>query len=168
MIYVVEGIDRVGKTTLCEMLSKSTSTKVFKHDCSFFPYDKMDNDNETDKMMQLVELATTTNSDIIFDRFHLSDFAYGITKRHYDGAVALKNFLMIDRKLSEVGAVLIVVRPESIDKSSEEHGSDLREVHSYISIAYSLSHMKKLETMYDMFDDTLDAIYEKAFGGFEF
>lgn len=168
MIYVVDGIDRVGKTTLCEMLSKRANTKVFKHDCLYFPYEKMDNDNETDKMLQLVEFATLTGSSVIFDRFHLSDFAYGICNRGYDSVKAMENFMLVDRKLAEVGAVLIVVRPENLEKSSEEHGSDLSRVNDCISFLYSMSHMKKLETTYKMFDDVFDVVYEKAFGGFDF
>lgn len=125
MIIVVDGIDRVGKTTLCNKLSEYLDFPIYKHDESCFDYSKMDNDNETDKMIQLIELAEVTNSDIIFDRFHLSDCAYGVLERRYDYTKALQNFSKIDAKLSEVGALVIYVYPENLQKSSSEHGKDL-------------------------------------------
>lgn len=57
MLIIVEGIDRVGKTTLCEMLSKSFGIKIFKHDSKLFKLDKMDNDNETDKAIKIYEIC---------------------------------------------------------------------------------------------------------------
>ena len=52
MIIIVEGIDRVGKTTLCEKLNKELKIPIYKHKNNQFYYNLMDNKNETDKMLQ--------------------------------------------------------------------------------------------------------------------
>ena len=39
MIIIVEGIDRVGKTTLCNRLRQELGYPVFKHNKSEFSYD---------------------------------------------------------------------------------------------------------------------------------
>ena len=83
MIIVVEGIDRVGKTTLCNKIKEMTGYEIFKHSGNF-DYKRMDNDNETDKMLQVLKIAEIGKANIIFDRFHFSDFCYGTIERDYN------------------------------------------------------------------------------------
>lgn len=155
MIVVVEGIDRVGKTTLCNKLSKTFGYKVFKHDGSEFDYSLMDNTNETDKMYQLIELMKLTGGDIIFDRFHLSEFAYGVVNRFYDVNKAYENMLFIDDVLSKTESLLIKVKPVDIKRSSEEHGVDLTLYNGLIETGYEASKMHKCEATYDQFMNEL-------------
>ena len=91
MLIIVEGIDRVGKTTLCNMLKDKLGFKIYKHKNNNFNYSKMDNDNETDKMLQLLDLYEQIGSDvnIVFDRFHWSDFVYGKIERNYNEDIIL-------------------------------------------------------------------------------
>ena len=125
MIIIVEGIDRVGKTTLCNKLKEELNISIYKH-VGVLQYNKMDNFNETDKMLQLVELCRLTNSSIIFDRFHLTDFVYGILERNYDIDSAVDNFRLVDDAISELDDVyLIYVLPTNIEESSRQHGKDL-------------------------------------------
>lgn len=155
MIIVVDGIDRVGKTTLCNELSKMLGYKVFKHDGSEFDYSLMDNENETDKMSQLIDMLSITDGDIIFDRFHLSEFAYGLTDRNYILGRAFANLKLIDGKLADMNSLLIKVNPVDIDRSSMEHGRDLSLYQSMIDVAYNASTMHKCECDYKQFTDAL-------------
>ena len=142
MIIIVEGIDRVGKTTLCNRLRQEIGYPVFKHNKSEFSYDQMDTSNETDKMIQMLEVAHSCNGNIIFDRFHLSECIYGTKLRDYNKEEAFKNCIKIDKYLASIGACLIYVSPTNIKRSSFEHGSDLTDYNHLFHQFYNLTRIK--------------------------
>lgn len=159
MIVIVEGIDRVGKTTLCNKIYELNNIPVFKHSNESFDYSKMDNDNETDKMLQLVELVSITRSDIIFDRFHISDIVYGQLERNYEYYKAEENFKKIDERLSKEDSVLIHVYPSSYEKlmkASTEHGEDLLHYFEMFMEFYEKSKMNKMMICYEFFDSFIN------------
>ena len=114
-IIIVEGIDRVGKTTIANKilveseLDPFTKFMMYKHDESFVSYDEMDTDNEADKMAQLLTMASMFNCNVLFDRFHLSDFVYGLIGRGYKFSDAYRNMRAIDTLLSVMYSVLVFV-----------------------------------------------------------
>ena len=58
MLVIVEGIDRVGKTTFIDRLkSEDKGLHIFKHDKSIIDYSEMNDNNEADKMVQLLEFS---------------------------------------------------------------------------------------------------------------
>ena len=131
MIIIVEGIDRVGKTTLCNMLEKRYKNlldiKRFRDDTRY-AHGHTDMDVNTEKintLMNLIENDIVRN--VILDRFHLTEFVYGAVEREYGNA----DMYDIDKRLSEVDkrynnmVVLIYVVPTDIKASSEEHGRNL-------------------------------------------
>lgn len=125
MIIIVEGIDRVGKTTLCNKLKDIFGIPILHHESTISNY-KKDNENETDKSLLTLEICKITNSSIILDRFHLSDFVYGMIERNYDIDIAVGNFKKIDYDISDMDDVfLIYVLPTNIKESSNQHGKDL-------------------------------------------
>lgn len=124
MVIIVEGIDRVGKTTLCNKINKEINFPIYKH-VGNFVYSRMDNENETDKMIQLLQLCKITNSTIVFDRFHFTDYVYGVLERNYNVLIASHNVEEIEEFLKEIKAILIYVSPTDVLKSSIEHGSNL-------------------------------------------
>lgn len=122
MIIIVDGIDRVGKTTICEKLSKSLGYPISKDDTRY--YGKHDNINvNTEKdntFVNLIEQGCLT--DIIFDRFHLTEYVYGKVERGY------KNMYMydIDERLAKRNdTVLILVQPVNVEECSILHGRNL-------------------------------------------
>ena len=127
MLIIVEGIDRVGKTTLCNMLKDKLGFKIYKHKNDNFNYSKMDNDNETDKMLQLLDLYEQIGSDvnIVFDRFHWSDFVYGKIERNYNEDKAVSNLYKITKRLNDLNALVIFVKPTNLCESSKQHGRNL-------------------------------------------
>lgn len=129
MIIIVEGIDRIGKTTLCNKISEVTKIPIHKYN-GIIPYSEMKNKQETDKMLSLIQLVEETKTDIIFDRFHLTDCVYGIVERGYKVGKALKNVRLINERLQQYAEAgntvcVLLMRPTSLMKSSEEHGTDL-------------------------------------------
>ena len=162
MIIIVEGIDRVGKTTLCNKLSKELSIPIYKHNNEQFSYSRMDNDNETDKMLQLIDLYSILDGDLIFDRFHISDLVYGTMLRNYNMQSAGINYKLIDDRLSNLcfgqEAILILVKPTNIEKSSHEHGADLVEYDRLMQTAFDTS---SIEMKYICDYNSIDLAVEK-------
>lgn len=124
MVIVVEGIDRVGKTTLVDMLHKVTGFPVYKNNTQFKLSD-MDNENETDKMIKMLQLCALGSVNVIFDRFHWTDMVYGVIQRAYDYDIAVKNKSIIEGLLHQMGAMIVLVEPVDVIRSSEEHGGNL-------------------------------------------
>ena len=153
MIIIVEGIDRVGKTTLCNKLKDIFEIPIL-HYQSIINNNKKDNDNETDKSLLTLEICKLTNSSIILDRFHLSDFVYGMIERNYDIDIAVGNFNIIDHVVSNMDDVfLIYILPTNIKESSRQHGKDLS---VYNDEFYDLFKHSKIKNKWRCTYNTLD------------
>lgn len=145
MIIIVEGIDRVGKTTLCNKLSEELGIKIFKR-TNFMELKEYDNKNETDKMIQIANVVNELDENIIFDRLYFSDFVYGTIERNYNSFEASNNFTKIDKFISELNNVfLIYILPVDIKWSSREHGKDLSK---YDELFYEKFKESKIKNKY--------------------
>ena len=131
MIIIIEGIDRVGKTTLANKLSKELNIPVFKKDriCGNEAKDQCATNFNYGNAAGFVDMWNWTNfkEDIIVDRFHWTESVYGQVDRgipeskYYMGLIEERMLLRKNRYL------MIYMRPTSIERSSEEHGKDLSE-----------------------------------------
>lgn len=165
MIIIVEGIDRVGKTTLCNKLSQKFNIPIHKYK-GLIKYNKMDNTEETDKTLGLIQLLKETGSSIIFDRTYFSDFIYGMLERNYNIDIAVDNFRIVDDAISELDDVfLIQVLPVDVNKSSNEHGKNLAIYNNEFIDLYKHSKIKnKWQVTYNTMDEAvmfIDAIRSK-------
>ena len=155
MIIIVEGIDRVGKTTLCKKLSEEFGILIHKYN-GLIEYSKMKNIEESDKTLGLIQLLKETNSSIIFDRTYLSDYVYGVMERDYDVSEASRNFEIIDQAMSELEDVfLIYILPTDLDKSSNEHGKDLS---VYDTLFYELFEMSEIKNKFRCNYNTMNEV----------
>ena len=158
-IIVIEGIDRVGKTTIANKIQAESELyqlmkfQMYKHDESLVSYDKMDTDNEADKMAQLLTIADMFCCNVLFDRFHLSDFVYGVVERGYKFSDAYRNMQAIDMMLSDMDSVLVYVKPVDIKRSSDEHGSDLTMHDRLMDAVFHDSLMNRIEVDYNVVKD---------------
>lgn len=166
-IVVVEGIDRVGKTTFTDRLQSKLGAGrsfVFKHDCSIVDYAGMDDDNETDKMVQLLEMysqlqaVSGDDSVLVFDRFHVSNAVYGIIERRYDFKNACENFDIVDSMLHRLYAHLVYVKPTSVARSSAEHGTSLKRHDELFDLFMASSSCDKVICDYYSLDAAVDYI----------
>lgn len=160
MIIIVEGVDRVGKTTLCNALSNTLNIPIYKHSQRFMNYSDMDNINETDKMLHLLDLCSLVNADVIFDRFHFSDYAYGIIERQYDNTTATRNLLMLDSALACMNAIMILMQPTDLISSSKQHGKDLKPYFDLMEKAYAISSTFIYTCNYNHINDIVNEIKE--------
>lgn len=154
MIIIVEGIDRVGKSTLIEKIKNETNFHVYKDDCKF-SFDKMDNDNETDKMLKILKMYSYGTPGVIFDRFHYTDFVYGCLERNYQFKNALINKDKIESQLKVLKACLILVEPTDVEQSSMQHGSDLRRHQTLFKMLFDESKLEKFVCNYETFYDAI-------------
>lgn len=124
MIYIVEGIDRVGKTTLCNLMSERLEIGVLK---DRMLHGELQRDIVDEKIFTTVNaLESMRKVDLIIDRFHLSEIVYGKIDREYDNEFMWE----IDKRLAEMETMLILVEPENktrLNIASWEHGDDLSE-----------------------------------------
>jgi thymidylate kinase len=129
MIVIVEGIDRTGKTTLCKELEKKG-----------FLYIKDNSKRAKTQEEEDAKLATYTSvicglgvkRNVVVDRMHATEYVYGQVERGYISRGALD----ADEKLGDKKNVkLILMLPEDIEKSSLEHGKDLK-AHNDMFVAF--------------------------------
>ena len=164
MIIIVEGIDRVGKTTLCNKLKKEFDLPIYNHVCNGRrEYSKINNFTETDKLLQMIELCRITNASVIFDRFYFTDFVYGIIERNYDIDFAVYNFRKLDEYISQINDVfLIYVLPTDVKQSSEEHGKPLAKYDEGFFKLFQESKIKnKWRCTYNTMDEVISFIKAK-------
>ena len=162
MLIIVEGIDRVGKTTLCQMLSKSFGIKIFKHDSKLFKLDKMDNDNETDKAIKIYEICKLLNGNLLLDRSYWSDFVYGVIERNYCVSNALANLKKIE-SIYKDEAVIVYVRPVDLKLSSKLHGADLTKYNDLFESVRKLTKCKVIDCTYESLEKVIVEL-ESIFG----
>lgn len=67
-IIAIEGIDRVGKTTLANMLNKRTNINIYK-DYSHYNYYDSNLISVVEKTFTFIEVVKQLNLDVICDRF---------------------------------------------------------------------------------------------------
>lgn len=155
MLIIVEGIDRVGKTTLINLIHKKINFPIYRH-IGERDFNKIDNEVETDKFMQILEICKLSESNIIFDRFHWSDFVYGCLQRNYDEVNAVINKSVVEDFLQELHAVIILVKPTDIVSSSKQHGIDLTKHEQLFEHVFDNSSLNKFACTYENLDDAVN------------
>jgi thymidylate kinase len=153
MIIIVEGIDRVGKSTLCNRLESIGFSKLNgKLVCENA---KIRNDIERDRITAQTDLLKIihNNNDIVIDRFHISQMVYSIMEREVD--VHMSN---IDEELSKLNCKIVFVNPTDIETSSKQHGKDLTMYQKLFDIFKIMTKIPYYECNYDTMDNMVEII----------
>ena len=131
LIVVVEGLERTGKTTLCKEFEKrgfvyfKDFNRINKHLCSGM-------ESRLDTTLTFLQNLSENGVNVVVDRLHLSEYAYGkIFRKGYSA-----NVDYIDNAISKLNSVLILCKfdndeeyknrmllkytPEQVKKLSEE------------------------------------------------
>jgi len=166
MNIIIEGVDRVGKSILAKKLADRLKYVIFHDEYSdwvkVLPNMKIATPREL-KLAQeisnvrlevLLQIAASSNN-IIFDRLHLTEQTYGALR-----GLDFSSYDSIDKRLSGLDPLLILVESEDIKESSEQHGSSL-EVHEAIlkSLFYASTINRKVKVKYADFDRLVRHIY---------
>ncbi len=154
MVIILEGIDRVGKTTLVNKLSEELNAEKFKAERIDASYNKGEsNIFNYGYCMGQVQLFNKTYADskdrhIIIDRFHWTEYVY--TKVQRDKRITncyMKNIeseMLKNRK----GYLVILMMPVDINVCSRAHGSDLKKHQELFEMAYKDSNLLKYKCTY--------------------
>lgn len=190
MVIIIEGIDRVGKTTLCEMIEQKYAdlfpNLIRYRDDTRYAHNHLNmqvNSEKINTLQNLLEAGLIKN--IILDRYHITEFVYGAVDRSY------KNFDMydIDHRLAELSkpdtpqegdegydevdpgmtftgkiwneVILIYVVPTDINLSSMEHGYNLERHLKWFNDFYDNTEIRdKIKVDYNTLGEALDFIDE--------
>lgn len=159
MIVVVEGIDRVGKTTLANKLKESGF--VYLKDEFVLPktFIKSFSDysvGKCDSFVALLKELDKKGKNVVVDRLHLTELAYGSTKRN--GDVNKAACLALDLALSNMGAYLCYVKPSDIELSNKLAGCNQQKIHDEFEFYFKLSSMKKVICDFENIDNAVSYI----------
>lgn len=155
MLIIVEGVDRVGKTTLCSMLKEKIGFPVFRLDTLYGIKDYRLNCEVNNCICQIEEVTST---DMVLDRYIMSEFVYGFYDRNRDG---VEEYHRILGRMANLNTLLIFVRSMDIKESSRQHGKDLSYYEKTFSMLYDSWPLDKITTRYDTFDKTVECIKKR-------
>lgn len=153
MIVVVEGIDRVGKTTLAKKLEDAGF--VYLKDEFLIPSSNVSNFAEysigkCDSFVKVAKELDAKGKHVVIDRLHLTEAVYGKIDRL--GNVSFSGVFSIDMTLANLGAYLVYLKPTDISFCNEQHGSDLSEKSKLFDYFYDMSSMKKIQITHESMD----------------
>lgn len=164
MIVLVEGIDKVGKTTLANKLIGAGFINL--KDEFLLPKEKLANfaDYSIGKCESFVKMAQDLHNqgkNVVIDRLHLTELVYGDVERN--GNVNQRACFSIDILLANAGAILCYVAPSNIELSNELHGSPQNKKAELFDYVYRLSAMRKTRCTYETIDETVSNLLREAF-----
>lgn len=148
-IIILEGIDRVGKSTLANIISNTFNIPIYKHIYNTNP-ENMNNNLETQKMFEILNVY---NKNIIFNRFNWSDYVYGTLERNYINAEF--NLNSLNNKLLKLNTIFILINPTDLFKSELEYGKPLKNHLKLFNQIYNNYQGIKHKTSYNNFNNTL-------------
>lgn len=168
MVIILEGIDRVGKTTLANRIIKEVWPSIyFKAERIEKPYCTLGEDNAISYgyCMGQVQLFNETyakdkNRHIIIDRFHWTEYVY--TKIQRDRELDKTYLKSIEHEMSKnrSGYLIIFMMPIDVNVCSRLHGSDLSKHQKLFDEIYGESSLLKYKCTYMTDDLAIENIWK--------
>lgn len=160
-IIIVEGVDKIGKTTMCGTLSTHLGVNIYKRPSDEFDFTRLRCGGVALETCNLLSHLRKTGKSIIFDRLHLSEYVYGKINRHYDEMDNICWFNAMEDFMQGLDVTLILVRPTDFDWSSKAHGIDIRPYDDcFVEIFKRSKIAKKVEYRWDAFQEEYPHIRE--------
>lgn len=159
LLIIVEGIDRVGKTTTCNKIKETFGFEIFKENNKNKINEESIMFSNYGSMQSIINCYKSFGKNVILDRFHLSEFIYGTLQRNYDKELSKRIFEDIDRNISEIeDAIMIYIKPTDIEKSSQMHGKSLHEHDKLFDSLFEKSKIKKIIVNFNTLENALNYI----------
>ena len=155
MVIIIEGIDRVGKTTMANKIKEVFGGEIFKAERVEIPYASLDENNALSYgyCMGQVQLFNQTYANnkvrhIIIDRFHWTEYVY--TKLQRDIKLDEWYYKNIEKEMlkNKQGYLMIQMMPIDIKVCSRMHGSDLYMHQKLFDCVYKDSELLKYKCTY--------------------
>lgn len=164
MIIIVEGVDRVGKTTLCNLIKDELGFKVYKKEREGGNLDKgplaiLVNYGNATGHISFWQSEVCKDLNFVVDRFQWTETVYSAILRKNP------NELMddINRELEEMNNVLMVlVKPTDIDWSSDKHGGDLRPYEELYEQLYDKYKGQKIAVTHETLHEVVEYVRKKV------
>lgn len=179
MIIIIEGIDRVGKTTLANMLSERFNIPIYKQERiggnsielspvrsgKFMAYENQVLNYCRAKTLVDFWNWIGYNDNIIIDRYHWTEAVYSTVDRHSTYSYNLmKDVEEIMLKQKEK-YLIIQVMPVDIKLCSREHGYDLTKHQEMFDELYNESKLNKYRCTYSSYDLCIDEVERRLRNG---
>ena len=138
MQIIIEGIDRCGKTTLANELSKVLNLDIYPRKTDV-EYDKLECGNVFNDYLKLFSNANLKS--YIFDRAYYSEYVYGVLDRNYNIAASKIYVSAIEQMLAlHKNPIVILCLSNNIAESSAQHGKDLKKYNDlFLELYYNIS-----------------------------
>lgn len=163
MIVVLEGIDRVGKTTLAKKLVKAGFIYLkdeFVLQSKFFSNFNDYSLGKCDSFVAIIKRLNDEGKNVVIDRLHITELVYGKCKR---GTTNQAGCFALDMELANLGAILFLVEPSDINISNELAGEDQTEMNNLFKTYTKLSSMRHFKCNYDTLDLAAGFILSEAY-----
>ena len=157
MIVVVEGIDRVGKTTLVNKLVKAGFINL-KDEFIINEFVEKFDDYSIGKCESFVQAAKNLEEqghNVVIDRLHLTEYVYGTIRNR---GVNEQAVWAMDMILTNLDAILCYVRPSNIEISNNEAGINQEKYDEMFEFATKLSSIRRVVTDYNNLYEAFDKI----------
>lgn len=169
MVIIIEGIDRVGKTTLAEKLSERFNIPIMKQE-RIGGNNQTSTDNALINYGRAVGLVDVFNSDwftqdIIMDRFHWTEAVYSDVERGNFEQYQRMNTVERQMLQKKDKYLIIQVMPVDIKFSSRQHGSDLTKHQYEFDRIYESSQMNKYRTSFYSYDLAISEVERRLKNG---
>ena len=164
MIIVVEGIDKVGKTTFAKKLEDAGF--IYLKDEFMLPEVELVkfanySIGKCDSFVKVVKELDKAGKNVVVDRLHLTEAVYGTEDR--SGMTNLSAVFAIDMILANMGAMLVYFKPIDITFCNKIHGSDLSKKSELFDYFYRMSSMKKVQVTHESIDFLIESVMEETF-----
>lgn len=176
LLILIEGIDRVGKSTLAKKLNEKIEGSILldrSFDDAILGSEEYNQSNTNAREFELInfyESLMRANKDavLIVDRFHLSTCLFEtIDRKNFD---SIGTMIEIDSYLSGRDDIyLIEVFPEDIELSSTLHGSDLKDYDKYMMMLFGITTISNvIATSWNGINNRFDEIVKMLFSKDEY
>lgn len=145
-MIVIEGVDRVGKSTLADMLSAELNIPVIHDD--YINDDMGSQYVNVEKMRSIIAFAKQSHTDFISDRFHWSEAVYGVIERNHPNVDLVQALDTMMHDDPEIDVLVIWVQSQDIKMSSAEHGKDLVKHEDTFNLLYEYTHHSRIKCTY--------------------
>lgn len=158
MFVIVEGVDRVGKTTLCDKLVNLGFIKLKDKFISGTPNAQF-SAGKLDTAVSYIKQLNDLGYNIVADRLHLTELVYGTIERNNVEITAITKLDYEIQKMFGADVLLAYVTPLDIKWSSNADGRDLSKYSDFFKeCVYNSTINKKYSgncNSFDLFVDTI-------------
>lgn len=169
MIIIIEGIDRVGKTTLAKILSERFGISILKQE-RIGGNNQVSNDNALINYGRALGLVDIFNSicftqNIILDRFHWTEAVYSLIDRNNNEQLLRMNEVELQMLKCKDKYLIIQVMPVDIKRCSRMHGSDLSKHQIEFDKLYHECKLDKIRCSHFSYDTCISEVERRLKDG---